>query len=509
MFSKFLFLSGISTGALACAVRAVSELSILPIVSLSEGASCACEQLITQYGSKVLGVDSTNYTAEATNYWDKRANLSPSCIFFPDDADQVANAVTIISSCGAQFAIRGGGHMNYPGSNNINGGVLLALNSLTDMKVNSNNVTNDSTIEIGPGNRWVDVYTALEPYGLYAIGGRLKTIGVPGLSLIGGFHYFNNKYGMTMDQYVSYDVVLGNGTQVVANTTSNPDLFWALKGGANNFGIVTKFTMKAYRIPLVSTTIQSFKESGVEGFIAATVNHVENNPPDVAAGAVISITYNATTKDVSATLLGVESSSISPPSRFANFSAIPSETTINRIITPVQWHSQFDTPNQMFRIQFVHKTMKPDFNQLYTIYKAWKEAVDEISDVEGLYPTFVLNPLYASAATPANTNGVGNVWGLSDDQSYMIWQLSTAWANAGDDLRMTNWANSFVEYWHSVNKDLGLSTEFLYMGDASETQDPFTGFPLENVQRMRTIREAYDPLGVFSRLNWGGFKLSV
>ncbi|KAI0538640.1 FAD binding domain protein [Xylaria digitata] len=507
MFSiKFLFLSGVSTGALACAARAVSE---LPVVSLSEGASCACSQLTAQYGSKILGVNSTNYIAEATNYWDVRANLSPSCIFLPADATQVANAVTIVSSCGAQFAIRGGGHMNYPGSNNINGGVLLALNGLKHIKVNSNNVTNDATVEIGPGNKWVDVYTALEPYGLYAVGGRLKTIGVPGLSLIGGFHYFNNKYGMTMDQMVSYDVVLGNGTQVIANTTSNPDLFWALKGGANNFGIVTKFTMKAYRIPRVSTTIQTFNDSGAEDFIAATVNLAENNTPDVAAGAVISISYNATTKDISTSLLGVEDSSVSPPSRFANFSAIPSEMTINRIITPAEWHSQLESPNQMFRIQFVHKTMKPDSNQLYTIYKAWKDAVDEISDVEGLYPTFVLNPLYASAATPAKTNGVGNVWGLSDDQSYILWQLSTAWANADDDLRMTNWANTFVEYWHSVNKDLGLSSEFLYMGDASETQDPYPGFPLENVQRMRDIRAAYDPLGVFSRLNWGGFKLSV
>jgi len=62
---------------------------------------------------------------------------------------------------------------------------------------------------------------------LYCIGGRLKTIGVPGLELIGGFHYLINKYGMAMDNVLSYDVVLGNGTQVIANSTSNPDLFWA------------------------------------------------------------------------------------------------------------------------------------------------------------------------------------------------------------------------------------------------------------------------------------------
>lgn len=88
-----------------------------------------------------------------------------------------------------------------------------------------------SSIAVGPGNQWVDVYAALDPYGLDAIGGRLKTIGVPGLTLIGGFHYFNNKYGWAMDNVLSYDVVLGNGTLVTVNQISHSDLFWALKGG--------------------------------------------------------------------------------------------------------------------------------------------------------------------------------------------------------------------------------------------------------------------------------------
>lgn len=88
-----------------------------------------------------------------------------------------------------------------------------------------------------------------------------------------------------------------------------------------------------------------------------------------------------------------------------------------------------------------------------------------------------------------------------------MWQLSTGWAKGTDDLRMTNWARSFVDYWHSENKAKDLSSEFIYMGDAGEFQDPFPGFPLENVRRLRDVREAYDSAGVFRRLNWGGFKL--
>lgn len=72
---------------------------------------------------------------------------------------------------------------------------------------------------------------------------------------------------------------------------------------------------------------------------------------------------------------------------------------------------------------------------------------------------------------------------------------------------MTAWAQQTVDYLHSLNQEKGLASEFIYMGDAGEFQDPYLGFPLENVERMRSIRSEYDPQGVFTRLNWGGFKL--
>lgn len=230
---------------------------------------------------------------------------------------------------------------------------MLALNGLNELKISDDN----STIEVGPGNRWVDVYTALAPRGLYAIGGRLKTIGVAGLELIGGFHYFNNKYGMAMDNVISYDVILGNGTQLTANSTSNPDLFWALKGGANNFALVTKFTLKVYPIPLISTTTQLFGEAAIPDFIAATVDFATHDEPDVAAGGVINVSYNTSTQEFGATLLGVQESTVSPPSRFANFSALPSTLRQDAVVPPIEWHSNLDSPNQMFRYVYWNKTL--------------------------------------------------------------------------------------------------------------------------------------------------------
>ncbi|KAJ5741338.1 hypothetical protein N7533_010747 [Penicillium manginii] len=469
----------LSLSLLGLATASSSSNSLTDVVTPQKGASCACKRLSRTFDG-VIFPKNASYTEQAADkYWDIRADLSPACVFLPASADE------------------------YPGSNNIDGGVLVALEKLNDIQVKKD------TVEVGPGLTWYDVYSALEPHGRVAIGGRLKTIGVPGLSLIGGFHYFNSKYGYAMDNVVSYDVVLGNGTQITAKKSSHKDLFWALKGGANNYGLVTKFTLRTYDMPKVSTTIQVYNESGIPDFLNAVCDMALLDEKDpIAAGMVASVQYNATTKVTSASVLGVQEGISKPPSQFANFSAIPATTRINNVTTMKQWATDLDSPKQMFRVMFSHKTMKPDAEVLVSIYKAWKDAVDQIADVEGLYPTFVTNVASAPAARVALTNGVGNVWGL-EDTGHILWQFSTGWALAQDDLRIEAWSRQLAESLHAINVEKGIASEFVYMGDAGEWQDPFAGFPKENVARMKEIRSSYDPEGVFSRLNWGGFKLGL
>ncbi|KAH8765342.1 hypothetical protein F5883DRAFT_556763 [Diaporthe sp. PMI_573] len=88
-----------------------------------------------------------------------------------------------------------------------------------------------------------------------------------------------------------------------------------------------------------------------------------------------------------------------------------------------------------------------------------------------------------------------------------VWQTSTAWDDEESDLRVTNFARGVLDSMHLENQAKGLASEFIYMGDAAEFQDPFVGFPVENLERMRNVQAAYDPLEVFTRQNWGGFKL--
>ncbi|CAG8922918.1 unnamed protein product [Penicillium salamii] len=473
-------------------------------LQVPNGASCACAKLSRLIPGTVILPGSSNYTTQTVDtYWDIRANLSPACVVVPHSVTEVSQALKIISACGSQFAVRGGGHMNYPGSNNIDAGVLIAMSNL-----NSVNVKNDS-VEVGPGLNWYQVYSALEPYGRVCIGGRMKTIGVPGLTLIGGFHYFNNKYGYAMDNVINYELVLGNGTQISVTRNSHADLFWALKGGANNFGIVTKFELKTYAMPKVSTTIQVFNETHIPQYLSAVCEAAKLDDKDpIAAGMIATVTYNATTKVAQGSLLGVQEGASKPPSQFSNFTKIHATTRINNVTSMENWAKTLDSPKQMMRVQFSHRTMKPDAKVLYTIYQAWKAAVDKIADVQGLYPTFVTNVISPSSVRVAKTNGVGNVWGL-EEEPLIIWQFSTGWDLAQDDIRMEAWSRQLTEHLHGINKELGISSEFVYMGDAGEWQDPYFGFPTENVARLRNIRSAYDPAGVFSTLSWGGFKLGL
>jgi hypothetical protein len=293
--------------------------------------------------------------------------------------------------------------------------VLVALNSLDELEVR----LKSNTIAVGPGNKWVDVYEALDPHGLYAIGGRLKTIGVPGLTLIGGVSYFLNKYGFSMDNVVSYNVVLGNGTQVTASEAHNRELFWALKGGGSSFGIVTQFVLKTYSVPLVSSTYQIFDHEHAHDFIRAACKMLLSEDGSVGAGAVVNINYNVTTKRATPQVFGLEESTKSPPPRFQAFSDLPAVSRVNAVMKPLEWHSRMETPNQMFRIQFAHNTIKPDADQIIYMYEQWLAAIDEIKDVPGILPTFILNFAPKSAVTVSKKNGIGNTFGLDDHQSHI------------------------------------------------------------------------------------------
>jgi hypothetical protein len=143
-------------------------------------------------------------------------------------------------------AVRGGGH-NGGGLGLCDAGMVIDLSGLKFVRVD----TSDNTVLVGGGNLWGEVDHATHPFGLAVPAGIISTTGVGGLTLGGGVGHLSRKYGLTIDNLLEADMVLADGSFVTVNANQNTDLFWAIRGGGGNFGIVTSFKFQAHPVKTV------------------------------------------------------------------------------------------------------------------------------------------------------------------------------------------------------------------------------------------------------------------
>jgi FAD/FMN-containing dehydrogenase len=198
---------------------------------------------------KVFHPGSDGYTSSHASYFSQQeAQLRPAAVISPTCVEDAAQAVRHLASAEDQdgkpvrFAIRSGGHAVDAGAANIDGGVTIDLSRLNAIKVSEDR----KTVSVGPGAKWGQVYDKLDGLGLSVAGGRASTVGVGGLTTGGGISYFSPRYGWTCDNVSNFQVVLADGSVVDANEEQNADLHIALRGGINNFGVVTRFDFIAF-----------------------------------------------------------------------------------------------------------------------------------------------------------------------------------------------------------------------------------------------------------------------
>ncbi|HET6966471.1 MAG TPA: FAD-binding oxidoreductase [Acidimicrobiales bacterium] len=181
-----------------------------------------------------------------------------------DDARQVHNAMidrrpALIARCasvadvqaaleagrrsGLPIAVRGGGH-NGPGFGTVEGGIVIDLSPMAGVEVDPGR----RTVKVQGGATWHAVDAATHEHGLATVSGIISSTGVGGLTLGGGHGYLSRRHGLTIDNLLEAEVVLADGSIVRASEDEHPDLFWALRGGGGNFGIVTSFTFRLHPV---------------------------------------------------------------------------------------------------------------------------------------------------------------------------------------------------------------------------------------------------------------------
>jgi FAD/FMN-containing dehydrogenase len=202
----------------------------------------ATEELKGKVEGQLVLPGDPNYE-EVRKIWNAMINRRPAVIVQCAKADDVPHAIRLARRNGLEISIRGAGH-NIAGNAVCEGGVMIDLSNMKNVRVDA--AKRRAYVE--PGATLADFDGAVQEYGLATPVGINSTTGIAGLTLGGGFGWMTPKYGMTIDNLVSVDVVTADGKKVRANENENADLFWAVRGGGGNFGVVTQFEFKLHPV---------------------------------------------------------------------------------------------------------------------------------------------------------------------------------------------------------------------------------------------------------------------
>jgi FAD/FMN-containing dehydrogenase len=220
------------------------------------------DQFTQSMRGDVLLPDDPGYD-KARSIWNGMIDRRPALIARCAGAADVRAAIAFAREQDLPLAVRGGGH-NIAGNAVCNDGIVVDLSALRSVHVNPQ--ARQATVE--PGARLADFDREAQAYGLATPLGINSTTGVAGLTLGGGFGWLSRKFGLTVDNLLSADVVTADGRHVVASSKENPELFWALRGGGGNFGVVTRFEFKLHPVgPQVLCGLIVFPFEGAASFL--------------------------------------------------------------------------------------------------------------------------------------------------------------------------------------------------------------------------------------------------
>ncbi|KAI9810443.1 MAG: hypothetical protein M1826_003612 [Phylliscum demangeonii] len=472
-----------------------------------------CSALASALPAKVFYAADGQYQRSIASYWALQEQLAPNCIVIPTSTNDVATAVTILADLNSyrlrtgpkacQFAIRGGGHTPWAGAANIQRGVTIDLTGMKSVTLSA-----DRTVAaVGPGATWQQVYDTLDALGVAVGGGRASGVGVAGLTLGGGNSFFAARYGLVCDNVKNFEIVLGTGQVVNANASSHPDLFQVLKGGSNNFGVVTRFDLIAFDQGPLWGGVVVYPESTSPRQTAAFVdfnNQVANDP---YASLITFYSHNTT---LNSTIIGncyEYTKPIANPPPFANLTAIqPTLANTMRIANLSNLVAELDTPYSINDI-FTTLTFANDPRMLTYALSVSNAALEPFKSSPDLNWVTMFQPL-PRIITDHGIKLGGNVLGLDRTPGNLVlFQLFISWSDSTSYQALYAAARSVVSKMDAYARRIGAHNDWIYLNYATQDQDPLSSYGPANVKKLQAASAKYDPGQVFQNLVPGGYKI--
>ncbi|KAI1346050.1 hypothetical protein F5Y01DRAFT_322163 [Xylaria sp. FL0043] len=473
------------------------------------GKAQVLADLTNTLGSAIFLPGSEEYEQANGSYFSAFENeLKPWCIATPKDVTQVQDLVATIRphmlSGLCQVAIRGAGHTPFAGSANINRGVTIDMRRLKGITLNEDR----SIVEIGVGETWTTVYTELEKQGLTTPGGRVGRVGVAGFILGGGLSMFSTRTGFACDSVTEFQIVLASGEVAHANNQKNADLFWALKGGLNNFGIVTSFKMKTLKSGKIWGGVTYYAPGTFSQLLQKACEFVENET-DHDTHIMCSAGYGFGHQAVSCVMYHTQGKE-NPPSlqRFTSIEPQIQQMCSMRMSTHLEFSEELSKfSSDGIRQFWASITIHADVSLMELFHDKWQETLTQIKDAEGFIFSFGFHPLTKALLENSERAG-GNAAAIPvSDGPLFVLLINPIWTMPEDDRRIFKAVGELVSELRSLARERGLLHRYIFTNYGFGEDDILSGYGEESVAKLMATSKRVDPQGAFQSGVPGGFKL--
>ncbi|KAI1173439.1 putative oxidoreductase [Nemania sp. FL0916] len=481
-----------------------------------ERPASSCKALATVLGANnVLFPGSAGYNSSIASYFSPQAAaVRPACYVTPQNAQDVSDAVKSLTSSAHggpyEFAVRAGGHTWFADSNSSPDGVTIDLRGLKSVDLSDDK----SSVSVGPGATWDLVYGKLDPLGLSVAGGRVSGVGVGGLTLGGGISYFGPREGWTCNNAIAFEVVLADGSIVEANENENADLWWGLRGGSNNFGIVTRIDLKTFEQGDLWYSMTFNPLTEVEQLIKIYADIMAPQNYDINASYLTGWAF-AATQGLSVTLnqlIYTRPNGNSTPEYFKpilDLPAIPvpiAGTVVGNMSTLAAQSATMQVP-QAAQYMTATVTFEPTEAMIRETYAAFNASLPLVKNITGISWALNLEPLppqiYTRGGADTNALGLTNEHG----RSLVVCLISPSWANGAQNEQVYAAARSLLDDISARAKKLGVFDPYIYLNYAAPWQPVIESYGADNVKKLQKLRARVDPHHVFTKKVPGGFKI--